>query len=36
MNRERIDFGKGKRLLVKGGKLDTQYQITVPKEFYGV
>lgn len=36
INRERIDFGKGKRLLVKGGKLDTQYQITVPKEFYGV
>ncbi len=35
-NREKIDFGKGKRMLVKGGKLDTQYQITVPEEFYGI
>ena len=31
-----IDLGKGKRMLVKGGKLDTKYQITVPEEFSGV
>ncbi|MCP4272722.1 MAG: hypothetical protein GY781_12270 [Gammaproteobacteria bacterium] len=30
-----IDLGKGKRMLVKGGKLDTKYQITVPEEFSG-
>ena len=28
--RDKIDLGKGKRMLVKGGKLDPQYQITVP------
>ena len=31
-----IDLGKGKRMLVKGGKLDDKYQITVPEEFNGV
>ncbi|MCP3460361.1 type IV toxin-antitoxin system AbiEi family antitoxin domain-containing protein [Bradyrhizobium sp. CCGUVB23] len=31
-----IDLGKGKRMLVKGGKLDKTYQITVPKDFDGV
>ena len=36
INREKIDLGKGKRLLVKGGKLDTKHQITVPEEFHGV
>ena len=30
IERERIDLGKGKRMLVKGGKLDPKYQITVP------
>lgn len=25
-----VDFGKGKRSLVKGGRLDAKYQITVP------
>ncbi|MEE9356264.1 MAG: type IV toxin-antitoxin system AbiEi family antitoxin domain-containing protein [Methylococcaceae bacterium] len=36
INHEKIDLGKGKRMLVKGGKLDTKYQITVPEEFSGV
>lgn len=27
-----VDFGSGKRMLVKGGRLDTKYQITVPAE----
>ena len=26
----KIDFGKGKRMLVKGGRLDPKYNITVP------
>jgi len=29
----KIDLGKGKRTLVKGGKFHTKYQITIPKEF---
>ncbi len=33
INRENIDLGHGKRMLVKGGKLDAKHQITVPKEF---
>jgi len=36
IKRKNIDLGKGKRMLVKGGKLDTKYQITVPEEFNGV
>ena len=28
---ERIDLGRGKRQLYKGGRLDTKYQITVPR-----
>ena len=28
---ERIDLGSGKRMLVKGGKLDKRYNITIPK-----
>jgi tRNA-binding EMAP/Myf-like protein len=28
----RIDFGRGKRRIVFGGKLDPKYQITVPKD----
>jgi hypothetical protein len=27
-----VDLGKGKRALVKGGKLDPTYQITVPAD----
>jgi len=31
LNREPIDLGKGKRMLVRGGKLDPKYNITVPE-----
>ena len=31
IDRSTVDLGKGKRMLVKGGKLDAQYQITVPE-----
>jgi Transcriptional regulator, AbiEi antitoxin, Type IV TA system len=31
-----IDLGKGKRMLVKGGKFDAAYQITVPEHLDGV
>jgi hypothetical protein len=31
LDRERIDLGAGKRLLVKEGRLDKKYNITVPK-----
>lgn len=30
---EKIDIGKGKRMIVSGGKLDPKYLITVPEEF---
>lgn len=30
---ELVELGKGKRALVRGGKLDPVYQITVPEEF---
>ncbi len=33
IEREKIDLGKGKRMLVKGGKFNAKYQITVPEEF---
>lgn len=32
IDRDAIDLGKGKRMLVKGGKLDPAYQITVPED----
>ncbi len=32
LDRDGIDLGKGKRVLVRHGKLDPTYQITVPKE----
>ena len=32
IERERIDLGKGKRLLFRGGKLDATYSITVPED----
>ena len=31
-DRNGIDLGKGKRMLVRGGKLDPKYQITVPED----
>ena len=35
LNQEGIDLGRGKRMLVRGGKLDPKYQITVPEELNG-
>lgn len=32
LDAERIDLGSGKRMLVRGGKLDPKYQITVPED----
>lgn len=31
----KVDFGKGKRMIVADGKLDKKYQITVPRETEG-
>ncbi len=31
IDRSAIDLGKGKRMLVRGGKLDPKYNITVPE-----
>lgn len=36
VDRENVDLGKGKRMLVRGGKLDSTYQITVPEELDGI
>ena len=36
IDRKAIDLGKGKRMLVKGGKLNAKYQITVPEDLDGV
>ncbi|MBX9950927.1 MAG: type IV toxin-antitoxin system AbiEi family antitoxin [Candidatus Obscuribacterales bacterium] len=33
LDAEKIDIGKGKRMIVSGGKLDPKYLITVPDEF---
>lgn len=33
LDTEKIDIGKGKRMIVSGGKLDPKYLITVPEEF---
>lgn len=30
----KVDFGKGKRMIVKGGRLDTKYNITVPNTHF--
>jgi len=35
LDRSGIDLGKGKRMLVKGGKLDRKFNITVPESFDG-
>lgn len=35
LNTSRVDIGAGKRVLVRGGKLDPHYQITVPGDFHG-
>jgi hypothetical protein len=36
LDKEAIDLGEGKRMLVKGGKLDKDYLITVPQELYAL
>jgi hypothetical protein len=36
INRDAVDLGKGKRMLVRGGKLNTAYQITVPEHLHGI
>lgn len=35
LDQERIDLGRGKRMLVRGGKLDATYLITVPGDMNG-
>ncbi len=35
LDRDRIDLGSGKRMLVRGGKFDPIYQITVPEDLDG-
>jgi hypothetical protein len=35
LNMSRVDLGSGKRVLVKGGKLDPRYNITVPSDLGG-
>ena len=32
LDRDHIDLGAGKRMLVRGGRFDAQYQITVPED----
>ena len=36
LDRARVDLGKGKRMLVRGGKLDPVYQITVPETLHAL
>lgn len=36
LKNEKFDLGTGKRMLVKGGKLDQAHQITVPEDMHGV
>ena len=36
IDKDEIDFGSGKRMLVKGGILDRAYQITVPGDLDAV
>jgi len=36
LDKSAVDLGKGKRMLVKGGKFDRAYQITVPEDLNGV
>ena len=35
LDHSKIDLGKGKRMIVKGGKLDPKYNITVPEDMDG-
>ncbi len=36
LDKTAIDLGKGKRMLVRGGKLDPVYHITVPEDLDAV
>jgi hypothetical protein len=36
IDRQSVDLGTGKRMLVKGGRFDRVHQITVPRDLYGV
>jgi hypothetical protein len=36
IDRSKVDLGSGKRLLVRGGKYDPRYRITVPEDLHGV
>jgi hypothetical protein len=36
IDRAAVDLGSGKRLIVRGGKYDPRYQITVPEDLHGV
>lgn len=36
LDRKAVDLGQGKRLLVKGGRYEAKYQITVPRDLDGV
>jgi hypothetical protein len=36
LNKKDVDLGSGKRMLVKGGRLDSKYLITVPRDFDAV
>lgn len=36
LDKEAVDLGTGKRMLVRGGKLDKRYQITVPEDLNAV
>ena len=36
LDKDAIDLGEGKRMLVKGGKLNKPYQITVPEDLDAV
>jgi hypothetical protein len=33
LDRSAIDLGKGKRLIVRGGRYDSEFRITVPERF---
>jgi hypothetical protein len=36
IDKDAVDLGKGKRMLVRGGRLDSAYQITVPEDLDAV
>lgn len=35
LNKEAVDLGSGKRVVVKNGKLDKEFQLTVPNSSEG-